>query len=119
MPNHVHGLLLINRDGARGEQGVQVNAPTDRGFPQVSARHNSLGVIIRTYKAAVTTACRRAGFDGFRWQRGYHDRIVRNDRELDNIRRYIINNPYQWENDEHYLATPAGSPQIGKYHPPS
>lgn len=108
MPNHVHGLLLINDVVGGGEAlGVQLNAPTDVGFPQVSPKHSSLGVIVRTYKAAVTTACRQAGASGFGWQRGYHDRVVRNDRELDNIRRYIANNPYHWEHDEHYLAAPS------------
>src|SRR3954454_12565703 len=34
MPNHVHGLVLINEDIAQGKQGVQLNAPTDRAFPQ-------------------------------------------------------------------------------------
>jgi REP element-mobilizing transposase RayT len=124
MPNHVHRLVLISDVGGGGEQGAGqppqwvVNAPTDRAFPEVSPRRNSLGVIVRTYKAAVTTACRQAGFHGFAWQRGYHDRVVRNDRELDNIRRYIFNNPYHWENDEHYLATPADRSQPGERRSP-
>ena len=37
------------------------------------------------------------GFDGKLWQRSYHDRIVRNDEELNRIRKYIINNPSKWE----------------------
>ena len=106
MPNHLHGLILLGQVGGRGKQGVQLNAPTAHTFPQASPKRNSLGVVVRTYKAAVTTACRRAGFEGFGWQRGYYDRVVRNDRELDRIREYIANNPYRWEMDEHYLATP-------------
>lgn len=27
------------------------------------------------------------------WQRGYYDRVVRDDKELDATRRYIENNP--------------------------
>jgi hypothetical protein len=30
------------------------------------------------------------------WQRGYHDRIVRDQYELERIRRYIIDNPRHW-----------------------
>lgn len=33
------------------------------------------------------------------WQRGYHDRVVRSDRELDQIRRYVSDNPARWETD--------------------
>jgi len=32
------------------------------------------------------------------WQRGYHDRVIRNEFELQRIRQYIINNPVEWEN---------------------
>jgi REP element-mobilizing transposase RayT len=31
------------------------------------------------------------------WQRGYYDRIIRNERELYAIRKYIINNPLNWK----------------------
>jgi len=77
MPNHLHGLIVIGagEEQSRDQQGVQLNAPTSlttpRGdridsqadvvapFPNVSPHRNTLGVIIRTFKAAVTTACRR------------------------------------------------------------
>jgi putative transposase len=35
------------------------------------------------------------------WQRNYFDHVIRNDKELGNIREYIDNNVIQWafEND--------------------
>ncbi len=33
------------------------------------------------------------------WQRNYHDRVVRNERELDAVRNYIVNNPANWSRD--------------------
>jgi len=36
------------------------------------------------------------------WQRNYYERIIRNNRELTNIRKYIMNNPYKWDKDENY-----------------
>lgn len=33
------------------------------------------------------------------WQRGFHDHIARDERELNAIRRYIHNNPRQWTLD--------------------
>lgn len=33
------------------------------------------------------------------WQRNYYERIIRDDKSLENIRNYIINNPVQWYND--------------------
>ena len=37
------------------------------------------------------------------WQRGYYDRIVRNERELAAIRRYIRDNPARWAEDRENL----------------
>jgi putative transposase len=31
------------------------------------------------------------------WQRGFHDRIIRSDKELNAIRDYIQTNPKRWE----------------------
>ena len=37
------------------------------------------------------------------WQRGFYDRIVRNERELEAIRRYIRDNPDRWAEDRENL----------------
>ncbi len=65
----------------------------------MSPHRGTLSVIIRTYKAAVTTVCRRANHDEFAWQRNYYEHIIRNERELNAIRQYIRNNPLKWELD--------------------
>ncbi len=52
MPNHIHGIIILNDHG----RDVQLNVPT-----RLSPKKGSLSVIIRTYKAAVTTECRRKG----------------------------------------------------------
>lgn len=36
------------------------------------------------------------------WQSRFHDRIIRNEPELNKTREYIINNPLNWETDENY-----------------
>ncbi len=33
----------------------------------------------------------------FHWQKSFFDRIIRNERELFNIRQYIKQNPLRWE----------------------
>jgi len=38
------------------------------------------------------------------WQRNYYEHIVRNDRALNAIRRYIRNNPAQWALDRDNAA---------------
>jgi putative transposase len=38
------------------------------------------------------------------WQRNYYDRVIQNEKELDRIRQYIIDNPRKWAEDEEYSA---------------
>jgi putative transposase len=104
MPNHVHGIVVILDDPpdfkslSRGG-GVHLNTPTGGYYSHISPRSGSLSVIIRTFKAAVTTWCWRNGHTAFAWQRGYYDHIIRNERSLARIREYIVSNPTRWEYD--------------------
>jgi putative transposase len=93
MPNHVHGIVII------GEQ----NGGTTGRSPDRSAgpARGSLGSFIGNFKAAVS---RRIGAlaqapDSPVWQRNYYEHIVRSDRELEQIREYIVLSPAQWAND--------------------
>ncbi len=102
MPNHLHGIITITC------RGVQLNAPTDgiavrnsgNLFSMISPRRNTLPVIIRTYKAAVSSLCQRAGYKHFKWQRGYYKHVIRTEDELNRARQYILDNPLQWDMDE-------------------
>ncbi|HOG44966.1 MAG TPA: hypothetical protein PK560_12885, partial [bacterium] len=35
------------------------------------------------------------------WQRNYFEHVVRNEKELSEIRKYIEINPIKWEDDEY------------------
>ncbi|MCX6142432.1 MAG: hypothetical protein NTZ35_04360 [Ignavibacteriales bacterium] len=93
MPNHIHGILRILDNPHRD---VQLNIPAKTYHSQISPKAGSLAVIIRTFKAAVTTACRKNGSEGFGWQSGFYEHIIRDDRSLARIRDYIASNPHQW-----------------------
>ena len=94
MPNHVHGIIILNnvilcRD-------VQLNVSTNVSFRSISPQKGSLSVVVRTFKAAVTTWARRNGHDEFAWQERFYDRIVRDENDLYRIRKYIRDNPRKW-----------------------
>ncbi len=80
MPNHVHGILLIERvfQAAHGLGEII------RGFKTFSAR--------RINELRSTTGKPL-------WQRGYHEHIVRNEAALEEIRDYINTNPLRWAVD--------------------
>ncbi|MCH7676964.1 transposase [candidate division KSB1 bacterium] len=93
MPNHVHGILFIEEMANVGATGPV--APTKSGTLQP----NTLGSIIGQFKSVVTKKIRQSGRINFKWQRGFYDRIIRND-ELNRIREYIIYNPLKWHEDK-------------------
>ena len=90
MPNHVHLLLWIERE-------VQTEI-FESGFGRQTP--SSLPAILGGFKSAVTRAI---GIERdektLMWQPRYHDRVVRTDDELRNVRRYIENNPANWHDD--------------------
>jgi len=95
MPNHLHGVLFIEDDS-----GTACRAPTAESF--ACPTHLSLPTIIRSFKSAVTRAInlRRKTRGRKMWQRGYYERVVRDEKELSKAREYIVNNPLKWELDK-------------------
>jgi len=45
----------------------------------------------------VTKQIHQNGFISFAWQPRFYDRIIRNEKELFQIRKYIEQNPLKWE----------------------
>ncbi|MCL4547958.1 MAG: hypothetical protein M1495_05255 [Bacteroidetes bacterium] len=46
------------------------------------------------------SSSRERALKHFAWQPRFYDRIIRNEKELYNIRRYIKQNPLRWELDK-------------------
>jgi len=100
MPNHFHGILIIERrDTARC---VPTKVNDNRKFGEMQP--GSLSVIVRSFKSAVTKRIDeiRKNNKGLIWQKGCYEHIIRNETDLFNIRKYIELNPLQWEIDQYY-----------------
>jgi len=89
MPNHVHAIIFINNP--KKERMLH-----ERKF---QPEKQSLSLVIRNFKSAVTLLVRRNIGVMDIWQPRLYDRIVRDENELDRIRTYIRNNPSRWETD--------------------
>ena len=80
MPNHVHGIIML--------MGAASGAPT-------------LGRVVRAFKSvsavAANNALDRSG-QPF-WQRNYYEHVIRDEEELNAVRRYIRENPLKWSDD--------------------
>ena len=77
MPNHVHGIVVLER-----RAGL------------------TLGTAICAYKTRVTRAVRRLTQGLKVWQRGFYDHVVRDEEDLRRVREYIVANPAMWESDK-------------------
>jgi len=122
MPNHIHGIVVISTVGANGgspKYDHNPNAEANGVSPktinntirahghaplqgsQFSLKPHSIGSFIAGFKSITTKRVnqilniRRQSI----WQRNYYERIIRDERELNKIRRYVINNPAKWTYD--------------------
>ena len=92
MPNHLHGVIRIRSRAAPGSRG--------RG----SRRARTVSSFVAGFKAAVTSRTNRARWLGNEpvWQRGFFEHVIRDERELALIRRYIRANPVMWQRDAEF-----------------
>ncbi len=112
MPNHIHGIIVIDRGCRNGRRngrktvletdyahGLSTVPTTKRGF---QPEPKSLSIMIRNYKAAVTTEIRRKKLSKIVWQPRFYDHVIRDEISLLNIREYIHENPINWKKDRNY-----------------
>lgn len=104
MPNHFHGIVwLTNEPEKQARQASPLPKPLKGPEP------GSLGAVVGGVKSASTRRINQErGTAGVVfWQRNYWERIIRNERELEAIRRYIWNNPANWRRDQLHPGDPA------------
>lgn len=80
MPNHIHMIVMIQSD--------------EYGRPQVAP---TVSRIVKQFKGSIS---KQIGFPVF--QRSYHDHIIRNQSDYDEIWQYIGENPLKWQSDCYY-----------------
>jgi len=87
MPDHIHGIIIIENHKGR----------------QPSKSRPTLGDVIGSYKSLVVYNYSRFikinklnNVNPYIWQKRFHDNIIRSKYALNKIRKYIINNPKNW-----------------------
>jgi REP element-mobilizing transposase RayT len=101
MPNHIHGLVVI-RESEKSARSAALRQVT---LPRLKNERSpaSISSIIAGFKAAVTRRAReQLRNPAFQvWQPRFNDHVIREERDLEQIRYYIVNNPLQWHLDRH------------------
>jgi len=129
MPNHFHGILIINPVGAGlvpardvPAQSRQPRSGQPQGLPQQDESGQTVGAglvpahlgdIIGAFKSITThqyiQGVKNEGwppFDRRLWQRNYWEHIIRTETALHQIRAYIQNNPARWTEDQLHPDAP-------------
>ncbi len=101
MPDHFHGIVHILASSPVRE-GDHKDRPYLAGRPKGTVP-NSVGRAVQAFKSLTTRryiekvrADRWTRYEGRLWQRGYHDRIIRDNAELERAQQYIRDNPRRW-----------------------
>ncbi len=107
MPNHVHFIIFIVDDIGRdvAMQHLYDNDKfTKEYYSNISPKKWELWTIIRSFKSICTKTINKfQNKTSFAWQPNYYDRIIRNEEELQKIRKYILENPLKRELDKNNM----------------
>jgi putative transposase len=116
MPDHVHGIIILRNTVGVGlvptlegsgmfqqeSEVIQENDhPLERATTRVAPTKNLiLGDVVGAFKSITTNhyikGVRELGWQAFEkrfWERDYFEHIIRNDSELEQKRKYILENP--------------------------
>ena len=101
MPNHFHGIILIQNDIVGADPCV---CPEPKPGAHTGA---PLHTVIQWFKTMTTNDYIRGikqrrwpPFEKRLWQRNYYERVVRDDPEMHRVREYVTGNPAGWLEDE-------------------
>ncbi|NJK69216.1 MAG: hypothetical protein HC789_09040 [Microcoleus sp. CSU_2_2] len=111
MPNHLHGIILITDDYTTNKNQlfkqpiVQPVSSSQISTLPKGTESGSLGALVQNFKSIVTRRVNRLTRNyGTIWQDGYYEKIIRDERAYHNIRKYIMENPLKWHDDENYMV---------------
>ena len=99
MPNHMHGIIEITSSRI---DGIGSDIGTGHDLSLQSIKIKSISELMGAYKTTTSNKIHLIGFDEFKWQRSFHDHIIRDKKSYDQITKYIINNPENWKDDEFF-----------------
>ena len=99
MPNHFHGIVIIEQIGQRsdGKEHTGDQQVTHSSGPGPG----SIGALMAGFKASTTKMINQLRNTPGNpvWQRNYYDHIIRDEKDMNRIRDYILNNPLEWAID--------------------
>jgi len=100
MPNHLHGIIVITEKNDFDDKNCR-DAPwhVSTGNKFAPLQSKSLPSIINHFKGSVKRFCNKNDLAEFAWQERYYEHIIKDEDDYARIKKYIANNPINWEID--------------------
>ncbi len=109
MPNHFHGIIHIMvgaKHSGAADTTTCLNANDNASPLQMpcGTKRGSLGAIIQNFKSVTSRKINKINKTRSThvWQRNYWEHIIRDEKDLNRIRKYIFENPLKWTDDKYY-----------------
>ncbi|MCC5627067.1 transposase [Nostoc sphaeroides CHAB 2801] len=102
MPNHIHGILIITDNPVGARHCLALNQHPERNTEKFGKPvRGSISTVIGSYKSVVSKRINIIWQTKGQsiWQRNFYEHIGREEKSIDNIREYIVNNPQRWADD--------------------
>lgn len=120
MPNHIHVIVCIENLEQQNNNDIDNVGTRHCLVPTVNTLNkydenigknrfqnqgkNTISSIIGSYKSICTkTINKTQNKIFFAWQPRFYEHIIRDEKSLENIRQYIIDNPLKWDSDENNI----------------
>ena len=106
MPNHIHAIIITDyTDESQKLVGTNIQSVGNENIRSLqNNRKTNLSSIIKGLKIGVTKWAKDNNYSNFKWQKSFYDRIIRNEKELLNIRKYIKFNPMKEIGEDDFIA---------------
>jgi len=119
MPNHIHCIVVLTENVGAGfkpaltpGRAARISAHPEPALTAHTVRHG-LPEIIRAFKTfsarGINEIRNTAGMPV--WHRNYYEHIIRNEKSLNRIRQYILDNPARWAVDRENPLAVAPEPE--------
>ena len=104
MPNHFHGILIIDSDNNKSQElSLVAENSRDCSLPKIKPLPQLIGAFKTTSSKLIHNleSLSKTQYEQiqFKWHKSFYDRIIRTEKELNNVRNYIKNNPLKWSLD--------------------
>jgi putative transposase len=106
MPNHVHFLLNVETPDLTSlqnnkiiDENILLKSPSEIFQFLNKKSKQTIPKVVQQYKSSVKRKINKQE-KFFAWQSRYHDTIVKNQKDLIIIKKYIKNNLINWEKDK-------------------